>query len=76
MRVIAQRGEGNVLVALREPTNEPFDATPAVVVDMRRKRVSSPRLLQGILARGYWTPFEDDPAPVLALVRRELRHEP
>lgn len=68
MKVLAQQGYGYRLVALDEPTDELFDITPGVVVNMRRGTVSEPANIHSILSRGYWSPFEGDPAPVLALV--------
>ncbi len=73
MQVVAERDGGRaLLVALSEPSNDVFDQTPAVVVNLRRQTVGPRSLLQGILARGYWTPFTGDPAPVLALVSSAL----
>ena len=72
MKVVAERGYGSRLVALSEPTESVFDMTLAVVVNTERGTVSHPANLHSLLSRGYWTPFEGDPEPVLARVRAAI----
>lgn len=68
MQAIAERG-GYVLVQLQDRDEaKPLALVPAVVVNTRRGTVSAPSGVDTILAHGYWTPFEGDPVPVLALV--------
>lgn len=73
MKAVAERGH-TVLVQLDDDPETPFDLTRAVVVDVRRGRVSEPGGVQNILAHGYWIPFEGDAAPVLALVSSALEN--
>lgn len=73
MQAVANRGDGLVLVSLDEPDEQNlFDQSRGVIVNTRRGEVSEPRLMQAILARGYWTPFQGDPGPVLALASSAL----
>ncbi len=70
MEVIAQRGPKVALVDLGDPrTDEIFEIRRGVVVDLRSGSVSRPANIGAIIARGYWTPFERDAAPYIALVR-------
>ena len=52
-KCVASRGSG---VYLLDVGNE-----MGVVVDVGRDQRYAPFNLQSILARGYWTPMEDDP---------------
>lgn len=71
MEVVAERGN-TALVRIDEPSDGVFSQTRGVVVNTRTGVVSTPTLVEHVIARGYWTPFEGDPEPVLALVSSAL----
>ena len=81
MKVLAQLGEGTVLVDVGDAEDDSafaqvFSQRRGVMVDLRRGRAYPPRFILSHIAHGngYWQPFTGDPGRAFELAAEMMRH--